>query len=157
MKASAMTCALGVSFLVLFAVPAAPHTQRRAKTAASDGWQQMHAGVTKPKFARLADLAVQKFTTGVEFYHIVNKLLKVEKKGNQYRLTFLYVPTRCLVVDVFEPDRCQAAGAKPTGQCQTVVTIKKNRPSVDWIDCENFDKKAAVERASKMNNSARSR
>lgn len=148
MKTATVTSVLGVSFLVLFVTPAAPHRQRRAATAPSDGWQPIFEGPLKPRFARLADLAVRKFTTGVEYYHAVNKVMKVEKKqGNQFRLTFLYVPTDCPVTDVFEPDRCFARGAKPTGQCEAVVIVKKRGPFVDWINCDDFDTKGVVQRA----------
>ncbi|KAH6927139.1 hypothetical protein HPB50_027455 [Hyalomma asiaticum] len=58
-----------------------------------------------------------------------------------YKLTFSYTPTRCPVTEVFEPELCVATSTKPTGRCQAFVAQKKKGPYVDWIDCEDFNKK----------------
>ncbi|KAH7972627.1 hypothetical protein HPB52_014260 [Rhipicephalus sanguineus] len=110
-------------------------------------WKEVKAGAKNAKFNKMAQLAIRQFTTAVDFYLAVNKLEKVQQKGQFYKLTFSYTPTRCPVTEVFEPELCVATSSKPTGKCQAFVTEKKKGPFVDWIDCEDFNKKEEPRRS----------
>ncbi|KAL1445847.1 hypothetical protein MTO96_044776, partial [Rhipicephalus appendiculatus] len=60
----------------------------------------------------MAQLAIRQFTTAVDSHLAVNKLEKVQQKGQSYKLTFSYTPTRCAVTKVFEPELCVATSSK---------------------------------------------
>lgn len=129
----------GILLLILTLTPA-PLLSNEVKNDETNYWKELKGAADKPKYAKMADFAIQQFTTAVEFYLAVNKLQKVQQKGHHYKLTFLYTPTRCPVTKVFEPELCVASSTKPSGKCQAFVIEKKKGPFLDWIDCEDFNK-----------------
>nr|XP_050038177.1 uncharacterized protein LOC126535324 [Dermacentor andersoni] len=130
----------GLLLLILALTPASLQSSEHENDE-TNSWKEVKGGVGKPNYAKMADFAVRHYTTAVEYYLAVNKLQKVQQKGHHYKLTFLYTPTRCPVTKVFEPELCVATSEKPSGKCQAFVTERKKGPFVDWIDCEDFNKK----------------
>ncbi|XP_077536584.1 cystatin-1-like [Haemaphysalis longicornis] len=101
------------------------------------GWTQ-HDPSSNPKYLELAHFAISQQTKGLDVYHTVLKLVKVETQvvaGTNYRLIFETAPTNCPISEKYSIENCKPTTNRPSATC--IATVYE-RPWENYRELTSF-------------------
>nr|ANA67893.1 cystatin [Haemaphysalis flava] len=101
------------------------------------GWTQQDPS-SNAKYLHLAHFAISQQTNGLNVYHTVLKLVKVETQvvaGINYKVTFETAPTNCPISEEYSSEKCKPTTDTPAATC---IAIVYERPWENYRELTSF-------------------